>query len=481
MSNANLGNSTSDFSALSSRELVYLVEKYSVSGPRYTSYPTAVEFSSALSIEEWQEAIKTAANQSSATLGGNLLSLYFHIPFCQSLCYYCACNKIVPKDRSLVGPYLAAMSREIRAYAKMFGSETTVKQIHWGGGTPNYLTPSEIRDIHDACVQAYPNIAGDAEVSIEVDPRTLSDAHLSALVGAGFNRISLGVQDFNPAVQEAVNRVQSFELTRNLCNAARDAGFGGVNIDLIYGLPKQTVRSFIDTIDKIIEIKPDRIALYGYAHVQWLQKVQKTLERSALPQPSERIAIFVESIKRLIDYGYCYIGMDHFALPNDSLYIALRDGFLMRNFMGYTAHKGAHVIGHGMSSISSLAGAYWQNVKEINRYELEISRDRFPVERGLIKSPEDCMRGEIIQDIFCQGQVDISSFENRWKMDFWSTFSEPLIHLKGMEQDGLLSIDSQTMRLSSIGRLFMRNVAMTFDAYLNQHRTRQTPVFSQTV
>lgn len=456
-----------------------LVRKFSGSGPRYTSYPTAVEFGPAVQNREWKELLARDCELQSGT---GASSLYFHIPFCHELCYFCACNRVVTRKEEVVPPYLEAVKQELQTYRSLVpASKLPIEQIHWGGGSPNYLRPAQMEELHLAALDVFPNVTPDADISIELDPRTTSIEQIRMLAKLGFNRLSLGVQDFDPIVQEAVNRIQSFEQTWELCQAGRSEGFSGVNIDLIYGLPNQTVAGFRKTIEKILEIKPDRIALYGYAHVTWIRKTQKALERGVLPAPDDRIEIFLEGVKAFSAAGYEYIGLDHFALPQDALSAALKKGRLNRNFMGYTTHKGVRILGFGVSSISSLAGGFAQNKKEVAEYQKGIAGTGLAVERGLVRSEEDCLRWDIIERIMCEGVLDLARLEEQWKIDFFAHFTEPLEKLKPYMDEGLLQITKDSLRLTAVGRLFARNIAMAFDAYLDKHRAAAKPVFSQAV
>ena len=325
------------FDMNNSKYLKRLINAYSTQGPRYTSYPTAVEFTNSFNSDSWKKFLIADAHLSTA--------LYFHLPFCNSLCYFCACNKIIARSREGVAPYLQTLFKELKTYQELLDTKNIeIEQIHWGGGTPNYLLPDEMIELHQRTLEIFPKVENDADISVEIDPRTISSEHLSTLRKLGFNRLSMGVQDFDPFVQETINRIQPYELTRDVCLEARDVGFEGLNIDLIYGLPNQTTKGFSSTLEKILEIKPERIALYGYAHVTWIKKVQKALERSHLPTPEERIDLFLQAYQMLVSAGYLHIGMDHFALPSDELSIAQDSGKLNRNFMGYTTHKGANIF-----------------------------------------------------------------------------------------------------------------------------------------
>ncbi len=474
---AAMNASDSLLKALSDGSLNRLIEKYSTSGPRYTSYPTAVEFHSGFDSAEWMQTLESDREIRKSTDG---FSLYFHIPFCPSLCYFCACNKVITRDESVTEPYLSAVRNELAMYRSLVG-DVPVEQIHWGGGTPNFLSPESMRRLHGDCLAAFPTLTADADVSIEVDPRTCSDAHIRTLVDLGFNRLSMGVQDFDARVQSLVNRVQPFELTKRVSDEARALGIQSVNVDLIYGLPDQSVDGFRKTIEQILEIRPDRIALYGYAHVTWLKKVQKALEKAHLPTPSERVAIFLEALRMLTEAGYEYIGLDHFALPNDSLSLARRSGKLNRNFMGYSTHRGARLIGIGPSAISTFPEAFAQNTKDVALYQAGMGEKRFVTERGLRRSIDDQIRGDVIESILCLGTLDLKDFQTKWRYDFWSYFAHVLPTFDSFFRDGLLEYSSDSITLSPFGHLFSRNIAMAFDAYLSGHKASSRPVFSQAV
>ena len=465
-----------------------LIEKYSGQGPRYTSYPTAVEFHEGFSAATWQKTLLAWRNSTPTEppTESRSISLYTHIPFCRSLCYFCACHKIITEDRTVVSPYLAAISRELSIYSQLLSDgNTSLAGLHWGGGSPNYLAPDEMRVLFESTLAAFPKLNPAAEISIEMDPRTTTTEQLSTIERLGFNRISLGVQDFSPHVQEAVNRIQPFELTRDLVENARQLGLSGINLDLIYGLPGQELTSFNDTLSQVISIRPERIALYGYAHVTWIKKVQKALERHPLPSPSLRIELFRSAVTELTRAGYVYIGMDHFALPADSLAKALANGTLTRNFMGYSTECGAGTLGVGPSAISGLAGAYAQNEKDLQRYQAKLtssnSANSLPITRGLSLSREDKLRAEVISQILCQGTVSFEQVGKRWEIDFAKHFAAELGGLEELEQDRLVAIEDSQLRLTPLGRFFMRSVAMHFDGYLNAHLTSGRKVFSQTV
>jgi oxygen-independent coproporphyrinogen III oxidase len=453
-----------------------LIEKYSVAGPRYTSYPTAVEFTNNFGRREWIRELESLKEQDE----GNY-SLYLHLPFCPSLCLFCACHKVITKEREVVAPYLTALRREIEAYQEVLPTNPKIEQLHWGGGSPNYFAPAEMELLGKYLREAFPNWLPDADISVELDPRTTSKEQLLSLRAIGFNRVSMGVQDFDASVQEAVNRIQSFESTAQLVQDSRALGFHSVGIDLIYGLPAQNLKGFDETLNHVLTLRPGRIALYGYAHVTWRTKVQKALTSRDLPTPQERIRLFMKGVERLTEAGYEYIGMDHFALPEDSLALAAKNGSLNRNFMGYTTHRGVKLIGMGASSISTLPDAFAQNVRDISAYQEAVELNGLPVDRGVKRTSEDKLRGEIIENLLCHGAINFKEFESKWRIPFLQKFKECIGALKDFEADDILRLSSSDLTLTPRGRFFMRNVAMVFDAYLEKHKRAQTPVFSQAV
>jgi oxygen-independent coproporphyrinogen-3 oxidase len=461
-----------------------LVRKYSGSGPRYTSYPTAVEFHHGFDSKKWSAAL----DQEFLERSSKNTSLYFHIPFCRSLCYFCACNKVITQDRAVVEPYLKAVEAELSIFKRYTADQSNkqqgfiLDQIHWGGGSPNYLLPEEMERLFNSTSEIFGKPTDQADVSIELDPRTTSVQQLNALKTLGFNRISLGVQDFDTVVQESINRIQSFEMTTELVQASRELGFRGVNIDLIYGLPHQSLKGFGETLGKILEIRPSRIALYGYAHVTWLQKVQRSFKDSDLPTPETRLELFILALETLSAAGYVYIGLDHFALPEDSLAQALASGKLNRNFMGYTTHRGTRIFAFGPSAISSLDSAYAQNLKSVEQYQSKVFNGEFATERGIARTADDRLRAEVIENILCSGEIGFKQFSNTWKVGFWDYFGEVALHdCMQFIVDGLLEVSSERLKVTDIGRLFARNISMIFDAYLPLHREKQKKVFSQTL
>ena len=454
-----------------------LISKYSNSTPRYTSYPTAVEFNNSVDSKLWCSEL---AKQFNSTQPPQPISLYVHIPFCHSLCYFCACNKKIAQNDAGVRPYLKALSKEISSCRGQIKSSTSLVQLHWGGGTPNFLSADASSELYETCAENF-STSPDADISIEIDPRTITNSHLDAYQALGFNRVSAGVQDFSPVVQKTINRIQPYEQTKEVCDEIRQRGFSGLNIDLIYGLPEQNITSFSKTIEQLLTIRPDRIALYGYAHVTWKKKVQRSLERHKLPSPQQRINLFMTALDSLLEAGYCYIGMDHFALPEDPLTKALRNGTLNRNFMGYSTHRGASVLGVGVSAVSSLPEILAQNNVDIELYQEQVERCGFATHRGVVRTEEDRLRAAIIEHILCSGRLDIESLEAEWEINFYRKFAHIIPILKQLQDDELIRLESDYIEVSETGRFFLRNIASTFDAYLPQHRHSASKVFSQSI
>lgn len=452
-----------------------LVEKYDRPGPRYTSYPTAPQFHQAFAMDDYRSAA-AASNQAPLP---KPLSLYIHIPFCQSLCYYCACNKIITQKTHRAVEYLDYLKREIAMQAALFDSSRKLTQLHLGGGTPTYLTGEQLADLMDALHQAFDMDDSDAhEFSIEVDPRTISPERIHQLRELGFNRLSFGVQDFDPDVQAAVNRVQSEEQIYQLVATAREASFKSISVDLIYGLPLQTVASFDVTLDKIIALRPDRIAAYSYAHLPELVRAQRLIRREDMPPPERKLELLELTIRRLTEAGYVYIGMDHFALPDDELALARANGTLQRNFQGYSTHADCDLIGLGVSSIGKVGDSYSQSVKELSQYYARLNQGLLPVHRGYRLSADDRLRREVISDLMCHGRVDFAKIEAGHGIDFVEYFAESLAKLDEQVADGLVEIRDDALVLLPQGQLMMRSVAMAFDAYLGGEQKGR---FSRTV
>lgn len=452
---------------------VDLLHRYNVPGPRYTSYPTAPVWREGLGPGDYEKILA----ESNAAARPAPLSLYLHIPFCESLCYFCACTVVITGNHVVEEPYLALLEKEIDWISERIGGGREVVQLHWGGGTPTYLAPERITRLAAKLRSAFP-FAADAEVGVEIDPRVTTPAHLTALREAGFNRLSMGVQDFDPAVQEAIHRVQTYEGTRALVESAREMGFDSVNMDLIYGLPLQTPDSFLATIERILEIGPDRLAVYSYANVPWLKKHQKLLE-TRLPGEREKFEIFRTALARFAEAGYEYIGMDHFARPDDELSRARRERTLHRNFQGYTTKAGTDLIGMGVSAIGAVGNAFVQNRRELADYRRAVESDGAATFRGFRLSFDDRLRREVIGNLLCHGVVVIAEIESAFGIDFREYFADALHRLAGCESDGLVEISDTEVRATPLGRVFLRNLAMAFDAYLAESGER--PVFSKTL
>ena len=451
-----------------------LVEKYDRPGPRYTSYPTAPQFHQAFAEDDYKRAA-ALSNQAPA----KPLSIYIHIPFCKSLCYYCACNKIITQKTHRAVEYLDYLKREIALQAALFDRSRKLTQLHLGGGTPTYLTSEQLSELM-SCLREHFNLdeSDNHEFSIEVDPRTIDTARIAELRTQGFNRLSFGVQDFDEKVQAAVNRLQSEQQVYDLVAAARAAKFKSVSVDLIYGLPLQTVASFDTTLSKIIALRPDRIAAYSYAHLPELVRAQRLIRREDMPPPERKLELLELTIARLTAAGYVYIGMDHFALPDDELVIAREKGTLQRNFQGYSTHAQCDLIGLGVSSIGMVADSYSQSVKELSQYYARIDQGLLPVHRGYRLNDDDRLRREVIVDLMCHGRIDFAKIEANHAIVFREYFAAALEKLAEPVADGLVQITDTAVILLPQGQLMMRNVAMAFDAYLGGEQKGR---FSRTV
>ncbi|KJH85889.1 coproporphyrinogen III oxidase [Pseudomonas fluorescens] len=452
-----------------------LVEKYDRPGPRYTSYPTAPQFHSAFAMDEYHQA----AQRSNQVPVPKPLSVYIHIPFCQSLCYYCACNKIITRKTHRAAEYLSYLKREIALQAALFDRSRKLTQLHLGGGTPTYLTHGQLADLMDCLHQSFNMDDSDAhEFSIEVDPRTIDAEQVQGLRQLGFNRLSFGIQDFDAQVQAAVNRIQSEVQVAELVAAARRARFKSVSVDLIYGLPLQTIASFDVTLGKIIALRPDRIAAYSYAHLPQRVRAQRMIRPEDMPPPERKLELLELTINRLTAAGYVYVGMDHFALPDDELVRARAEGSLQRNFQGYSTHADCDLIGLGVSSIGKVGDSYSQNVKELSQYYARLDQGLLAVQRGYRLSDDDRLRREVISELMCHGRIDFGRVEAAHGIRFADYFDEALDRLQELVGDGLLDIRNDSLVLLPQGQLMMRNVAMAFDAYLAGEQTVQ---YSRTV
>lgn len=450
-----------------------LIRKYSVSGPRYTSYPTAPQWTEKLSERDYRSEWSKAFQNSSEPL-----ALYVHIPFCEQLCYYCGCNIQITKDHARSQKYLESLLQELKETASLFSEKKALSQISWGGGTPTFLTLDEIKTLYQGISENF-IISPDAEVSIEIDPRVTSDDQLKLLSDLGFNRASLGVQDFNEEVQKAVNRIQSDSMTHQMLERCHELGFSGVNFDLIYGLPLQTVASFKETVEAVIRMKPDRIALYNYAHLPSLRPHQKILEKMRMPEAEERVEIFSHAYERLLESGYDSIGMDHFALKTDEMSIARQDERLYRNFMGYTVKKGKGLLGIGASAIGESPQSYFQNVREALSYEKRIADTGLATLRGCFLNQDDLERKWIIQKLMCQFKLDENEFHQEFGKSLPASYASELRELAPFFKEGLLEGNLSSLKVTDLGRVFVRNIAMVFDAYLK--RPEQNATYSKTV
>ncbi len=440
-----------------------LLDRYDRPGPRYTSYPSAVQFHD---LDE--DLYRKVVRESNGDPIPSPLSLYLHVPFCNTVCYYCGCNKVITANRQRAIPYLENLQREIRLQGSLFDPDRQVEQLHFGGGTPTYLSNEQLSELMDVIAENF-NLHEDdlGEYSIEIDPRSVDEHTIHLLRLLGFNRISFGVQDFDPDVQKAVNRIQSFEQSRDVINAARAAEFLSINIDLIYGLPLQTTASFARTLERVIELDPDRIAIYNYAHLPHLFKSQKQINADDLPPPQEKLNILQLAIHELTGAGYIYIGMDHFAKPDNELAVAQRNGELYRNFQGYSTHARCDVVGLGVTAIGKVANIYCQNRKTLDEYAAEIRQDHIPVFRGFTLDYDDQLRSDVISQLICNFDLSMSMLEDIYRIDFKSYFSEEITSLKQMQNDGLVEIQEDRIRVLPAGRLLIRNICTVFDRYLH--------------
>jgi oxygen-independent coproporphyrinogen-3 oxidase len=452
-----------------------LVAHYDRPGPRYTSYPTAIEFNASFTAEEYGHRL-AQADASPAPL-----SVYTHIPFCAERCNFCACHVIAsPLGARVTEPYLAHLFREIELVAAALPHRRTVAQYHWGGGTPTYLSVAEIHALLDQ-FERYFTFAPGAEIAIEVDPRVTTAEQLRALRSRGFNRLSLGVQDLNPDTQEAIGRVQPVPVTAAAVEEAQRLGFRGINIDLIYGLPHQTLASFRETLDSVIALSPDRLAIYSFAFLPWLKGNQKRLGEEVLPVGDAKIALLLLARERLLAAGYRAIGMDHFAKPDDELCVALEQGRLTRNFMGYSVQDAPDMIGLGVSAIGQVSGAYVQNHKKLSDYYADLEAGRLPVERGYAMSKDDRLRADVIQSLMCRFAVDTGALEQRYGIAFGRYFGAELQELSQLAAEGMAEVGPGRIRVTPLGELFVRNLAMCFDKYLPAAQQSAKPRFSRTV
>jgi len=440
-----------------------LITKYGLAGPRYTSYPTALQFHEGFDAEAYRRHVRNSNDD----LIPKPLSLYVHLPFCKELCYYCACNKKVTRNTQLAEVYLQHLDKEIEMQGEMFDRDRQVIQLHFGGGTPTYYDDIQLRHIVEQLSANFLLSRSDSrEFSIEIDPRTVDEERIAMLADMGFNRVSMGIQDFDPDVQKAVNRIQDETKTLRLIEASRESGFNSVSVDLIYGLPLQTAKSFEKTIDSVLTVRPDRLSVYNYAHLPHLFRAQRMITSEQVPAPEVRLQLLASTITKLVDAGYVYIGMDHFALPDDELSIAMENGTLQRNFQGYSTCRETDLVGMGVSAIGKVGNSFAQNLKDIRAWQAAIDEDRLPVWRGLSLSGEDRLRRGVISAIMCQGFVQFNEFERKYGIDFNDHFALELKSLKPLEDDGLIELSESTIEVTPTGLLLLRVIAMKFDEYL---------------
>lgn len=440
-----------------------LVRKYNIATPRYTSYPPATQFGE-MPAEQVLEQIR-ANNENSH----RDISLYFHLPFCRSLCWYCGCTTVITTQQRQSTTYLNYLKRELSFMREFLHREREVVQLHLGGGTPTFFPPDELRELSHVVREQF-CVAENLEAGVEIDPRSLTHDHVAALSEAGFRRASIGVQDFNPLVQNAINRFQPKTMSENAITLLRDAGFDSINIDLVYGLPHQSVRSFGETLDAVIALRPNRLAVFNYAHVPWLKPAQRLLQW--LPTPETKLQLLKLTIEKLTSAGYVYIGLDHFALPHDELAIAQREKTLQRNFQGYSTRVNADIYAFGMSSISQANGTYWQNHKDLSRYYSALDAKTAPIAKGYVLTADDKIRREVIMRLMCDMALDFDAMSNSLGVIFTDYFTRELASLKGLEADGLIEADDHGFAVTDLGRLLIRNIAVHFDAHQNE-KTRQ--------
>lgn len=434
-----------------------LVQKYNVAGPRYTSYPPATKFTEAL---KWPELAERILDNNRTE---RELSLYFHIPFCETLCWYCGCTTVITLNHNQGSTYINYLEKEVAQMSTLLNPRRKAVQLHWGGGSPTFLSPDEIRRLGEI-IHRHFTFSDDLEAGVEIDPRRLTRDHIVALREIGFNRASLGVQDFDPGVQEAVHRIQPREMTEQVLGWVRELGFASINFDLIYGLPHQTVESFNRTLDSVLSLQPDRLAVFSYAHVPWVKPAQKILEHKVLPPPEVKLQLLKMVIERLTENNrYVYIGMDHFARPGDELAVAQSRKKLQRNFQGYSTRAGADIYSFGMSSISQIPEAYWQNEKDLVKYYAALDSGQVPLVRGYLVTEEDKLRRETIMRVMCDLSLDYAAMSQRLGINFASHFERELESLAPFETDGLVHRSPSGMEVTNMGRLFIRNIAMSFD------------------
>jgi len=450
-----------------------ILNRYNVAGPRYTSYPTAPEWLDSFGPLDYEQALR----RSNEVRPARPLSIYMHIPFCDRLCLFCGCNVVIKKDHEVAVAYLSKLKWEIDQLSGKLDTSRPVVQFHWGGGTPTYLSASQLEDLFLYTKERF-RFAPDSEIGTEIDPRVTREVQLITLRRLGFNRISMGIQDFNPLVQKTVRRIQPYEDTKATFDTCRSLAFESINIDLIYGLPHQTPASFVDSVDKVIELGPDRIAMFSYAHVPWLKKQQGALARF-IPQGMDKFQIFRAGIERFTDAGYRYIGMDHFARPEDELCLAQNSRTLHRNFQGYTTKAGADLLALGVSSISGVDRVYAQNQRDLKDYYAAIDRNELPTMRGIQLNDDDIIRRTVISKLLCHCVLHKNEVESEFGIRFNEYFADELRRLESLQRDGLVILTAESISITTLGRIFIRNVGMVFDRYLQ--KPKEKPVFSKTL
>ena len=447
--------------------------KYSKPGPRYTSYPTAVEFNEKFDFDIYTKELKAQESDKP-------LSLYFHLPFCRSACYFCGCNVVYTSKEEKKDRYLDYLEKEMNILSKFVDKNREVIQLHFGGGTPTFFSNDQLKRVIELINSHFPNFSEDAEVSCEIDPRFLTKEQMRLMTDNRFNRISFGVQDFEPKVQEAVHRIQSFEVTKNAVDMAREMGVKSVNIDLIYGLPFQTLESFKRTLDLVLKLNPDRLAVFNYAHVPWMKKTMRKIDETTLPHPSMKLEILKYTIDFFTSNGYNMIGMDHFAKPDDELFQAIKKGELHRNFQGYTTKGGADLIGIGLTSIGEGKDYYVQNYKDMHEYEKAIDEERVPVHRGVKLTKDDLIRKAVIMEMMSNFKLNIKRVEKEFDINFKEYFCDALDALEEFVKEDLVKIDDDEIKVSQTGTMLIRNIVMPFDAYLKKIPENKR-MFSKTV
>lgn len=447
--------------------------KYSKPGPRYTSYPTALEFSDAYRYDEYIEKLKSQDPS-------RPLSLYFHLPFCKNACYFCGCNVVFTSKEEKMLRYIDYLKRELSILSNYLDCSREVIQMHFGGGTPTFFEAPQLEEIINEIKSYFPNFSAVAEISCEIDPRHINEDQMRVMSEAGFNRVSFGIQDFNEEVQVAVHRIQPYEMTKAAMDLARKYNMVSVNVDLIYGLPYQTLESFQETLRLALTLSPDRFAVFNYAHVPWLKKTMRKIDETTLPLPDEKLKIMQYTIDFLTSNGYKMIGMDHFAKPEDELFLAIEKGELHRNFQGYTTKGGADLIGVGLTSIGEGVDSYNQNFKDMALYEEAIDAGKLPFERGVVLTRDDQIRQYVIMELMSNFKIDIGRFNRLFEVEFKSYFADALRELEPFAADGLIEMDDERILCSQTGTLLVRNIAMPFDAYMHQHAA-SNKTFSKTV